>query len=161
MKTLPHNKHFEISLPSQLGYEVIALDTVISFVRQIGFDPARIDDLKTALAEVCINAIEHGNKLQADLRIDISCVYTTQLLLIEVHDQGVQRLDFDITRVPLNIEEKIAGLGSPRGLGLHLIQQLADEASCTVDSKGGNCFRLLWYRKAPALSNQSNQEASS
>jgi serine/threonine-protein kinase RsbW len=160
MKTLPHKKHFELSLPSQLGYEVIALDTVASFVRQVGFDPARIDDLKTALGEVCINAIEHGNRLQADLRIDILCVYTAQMLLIEVHDYGVQRLEFDIASVPLSIEDKMAGLGPPRGLGLHLIQQLVDEVSCTINSRGGNCFRLVWYQTIPALSNQNDQESS-
>jgi serine/threonine-protein kinase RsbW len=161
MKTHSHNKQFEISFPSQLGYEVVALDTVTSFVRQIGFDPARIDDLKTALGEVCINAIEHGNQLQAHLRVDILCVHTTQQLLIEVHDYGVQRLDFDMTNAPLSIEEKVAGLGPPRGLGLHLIQQLTDEASCTVDLQGGNCFRLIWYQTTPTLSNQGSQETSS
>jgi anti-sigma regulatory factor (Ser/Thr protein kinase) len=54
----------------------------------------------------------------------------------------------------------MAGLGPPRGLGLQLVQQLADEASCTVDSRGGNCFRLIWYRTTPALSNQNNQKNS-
>jgi serine/threonine-protein kinase RsbW len=62
-----------------------------------------------------------------------------------VCDAGLQQFT-DQEIEPLSIEQKIAGLGSLRGMGLMLITQLADETSCETDAEGGNCFRLIWYR---------------
>lgn len=141
--------HIELSFPSELGYEVIARDAVASFARKMGFDKERIDDLKTALSEACINAIEHGNRMQSQLRIDIVCTYDGHQLLIEVHDEGLQV--FAPISTPLSIEQKVAGLGPLRGMGLLLMTQLADEASCVTNDQGGNCFRLRWYKVTPAV----------
>jgi len=135
----------ELSFPSELGYEAIARDTVAAFARHTGFDQSRIEDLKTALGEACINAIEHGNMLRPDLFVRIRCRSGDARLLVEVCDAGLQPFteqEFE----PLSIEQKIAGLGSLRGMGLMLITQLADETSCETDAEGGNCFRLIWYR---------------
>jgi serine/threonine-protein kinase RsbW len=135
----------ELSFPSELGYEAIARDTVAAFARHTGFDQSRIEDLKTALGEACINAIEHGNMLRPDLFVRIRCRSGDARLLVEVCDAGLQQFT-DQEIEPLSIEQKIAGLGSLRGMGLMLITQLADETSCETDAEGGNCFRLIWYR---------------
>ncbi len=132
----------ELSLPSQLGYEVVAREAVASFARQIGFDDGRIDDIKTALSEACINAIEHGNGLATDLTVRVGCGYDGLHLLIDVRDEGIRR--FAPGNIPLTIDEKIAGLGPLRGMGLLLMTQLADEANFIVQADGGNCFRLAW-----------------
>lgn len=135
----------ELSFPSELGYEAIARDTVAAFARHIAFDEARIDDLKTALGEACINAIEHGNMLRPNLFVRIRCRVVDTRLLVEVRDAGLQRFaDQEIE--PLSIDQKIAGLGSLRGMGLMLMMQLADETSCETDAQGGNCVRLVWYQ---------------
>ena len=39
------------------------MNTAASVARLMGFSDERVEDLKTAVAEACINAIEHGNKL--------------------------------------------------------------------------------------------------
>jgi serine/threonine-protein kinase RsbW len=135
----------ELLFPSELGYEAFARDTVAAFARHVAFDDARIDDLKTALGEACINAIEHGNMLRPNLFVRIRCHAGDARLLVEVYDAGLQRfIDQEIE--PLSIDQKIAGLGSLRGMGLMLITQLADETSCEIDAQGGNCFRLVWYQ---------------
>jgi serine/threonine-protein kinase RsbW len=152
MKNSSEPRRLELSFPSQLGYEVIAREAVASFARQIGLDRERVDDVKTALGEACINAIEHGNQLRAELTIDIVCSYDGQQLLVEVHDQGVQ--NFVPGSAPLSIEEKIAGLGPLRGMGLLLMTQLADEASFLAETEGGNCFRLAWYQPSPTSDSQ-------
>jgi serine/threonine-protein kinase RsbW len=135
----------ELSFPSELGYEAFARDTVAAFARHTGFDQARIDDLKTALGEACINAIEHGNMLRPDLFVRIRCRAGDARLLVEVCDAGLQQFTAQEIE-PLSIEQKIAGFGSLRGMGLMLIMQLADETSCETDAHGGNCFRLIWYQ---------------
>ncbi len=150
MNTPAHNQSsMELSLPSELGYEVIARDAVAAFVRRLGICGERIEDLKTALSEVCINAIEHGNSLEAGLRIRICCRVEESRLVVEVIDQGVRA--FAPTSAPLSINEKIAGLGSLRGMGLLLIGQLCDEAGFVARGGRGNCFRFA-FRRPPSAS---------
>ena len=48
----------EVRLPSRLGFEKVAMSTAASVAKLMGFREERIDDLKTAIAEACINAIE-------------------------------------------------------------------------------------------------------
>jgi len=46
-----------------MGFEKVAMSTASSVAKLMGFRDERIEDLKTAVAEACINAIEHGNRL--------------------------------------------------------------------------------------------------
>ena len=41
----------EVKLPSRLGFEKVAMGTAASVAKLMGFPDARIEDLKTALAE--------------------------------------------------------------------------------------------------------------
>ena len=52
----------EVSLPNRFGYERVAMECASSFAGMIGFSPDRVEDLKTAVSEACLNAIEHGNR---------------------------------------------------------------------------------------------------
>ncbi len=135
----------EIWLPSELGYEVIARDAIASFAHHLGFSCERIDDVKTALSEACINAIEHGNLLEPDLQVYITCHYDNNQLLIEIHDHGLKHHTPD--KKVRTIEEKMAGLGPMRGMGLMLIQALTDESTFVDAPNGGNCLRMTWYHR--------------
>ncbi|MFV9506260.1 MAG: ATP-binding protein [Oscillochloridaceae bacterium umkhey_bin13] len=130
----------DMSLPSELGYEVIARDAVAAFAHRHGIPAARIEDLKTALSEACINAIEHGNLLRPELRVQVSCSFVDDCLMVEVLDQGMQPVMPD--HQPLSISDKLAGKGSLRGMGLMLIEQLCDEAGFVPHNAAGNCFRF-------------------
>jgi serine/threonine-protein kinase RsbW len=138
----------ELSLPSELGYEVIARDAVAAFARRLGIPAERIEDVKTALCEACINAIEHGNSLRPGLRVQVHCRVEQEQFVVEVIDQGVS--SFAPRGAPLAISEKIAGLGSLRGMGLMLISQLCDEAGFVPCVGPGNCFRFAFNRPAVA-----------
>jgi len=139
----------ELSFPSELGYEVVARDAVAAFARCIGFGKERVEDLKTALSEACINAIEHGNLLQSDLRVHVTCREEQDHLLIDVEDQGLQV--FVPGQQSLSIEEKIAGLGPLRGMGLMMMMELSDKAEF-VSGSTGNCFRMTFYRHPSPVS---------
>jgi serine/threonine-protein kinase RsbW len=132
----------ELSFPSELGYEVVARDAVAAFARCVGLQKDRVEDVKTALSEACINAIEHGNKLQQGTRVSVMCNVKQDRVMIEIYDQGVQ--DYTPGKKPLSIQEKLAGLGPLRGMGLMLITELSDEAEF-VPMAQGNCFRLTFY----------------
>ena len=55
----------EVRLPSELGFEKVAMCTAAGMAQMMGFSPDRIEDLKTAVAEACINAIEHRPRVAA------------------------------------------------------------------------------------------------
>src|SRR5258705_10564386 len=79
----------ELSFPSELGYEKVAREAVAAFARRLGCDRERVEDLKTALGEACINAIEHGNGKTPGLLVDFSCVGAENRLRFQVHDRGL------------------------------------------------------------------------
>jgi serine/threonine-protein kinase RsbW len=135
----------ELSFPSELGYEKVARDAVAAFARRLGFDRERIEDLKTALGEACINAIEHGNGHAPGLHVEVSCVCEGERLTIEVHDTGLNRFEGKSNQA--GIDMKMQGLAPLRGMGLMMISQLVDEAGFTDSQDGGNRFRLALYRR--------------
>ena len=136
----------ELSFPSELGYEKVAREAVAAFARRLGCDRERVEDLKTALGEACINAIEHGNGHAPGLRVDVSCIGADDRLEIEVHDHGLKR--YEAGGGVASIDLKLRGLAPLRGMGLMMIAQLVDEAGFTESADGGNHFRLvLYFRK--------------
>ena len=143
---MSHNQvTIEMLFPSKLGYEKIVRDTIGTLARNMGFDPERVEDLRTALSEACINAIEHGNQRCSHLQIHITCTVSRNRLVIVVSDEGL-RFHPAAWLEPASIEEKVAGLASARGMGLLLIGQLVDECEFLPSRPGqGNHFRLAMY----------------
>ena len=133
----------ELSFPSELGYEKVAREAVAAFARRLGCDRERVEDLKTALAEACINAIEHGNGRAPGLRVDVSCFCTDGRLEIEVRDRGLKR--YESSGMISSIDRKLRGLAPLRGMGLMMIAQLVDEAGFVESADGGNHFRLVLH----------------
>ena len=132
----------ELRLPSKLGFEKIAMQTAASYAKLLGLDQDRIEDLKTALAEACINAIEHGN--QCNEAITLSVVLSTDKTKLEVRvlDQG-SGVSRKVSRP--DIDKKMAGEEDSRGMGMFLIQSLVDEAEWVSNSPNGSYARLVIY----------------
>jgi serine/threonine-protein kinase RsbW len=131
----------EVRLPSELGFEKVALSTAASMAGLMGFSDDRIEDLKTAVAEACINAIEHGNHLNENLSVGIILSTSADELEVKVVDNGS-----GISKQPPrpDIDRKVHGEEDPRGMGMFLIQALVDEAEWVHDSKGkGSYVRLV------------------
>jgi serine/threonine-protein kinase RsbW len=138
----------DLFIPSELGYEKVAREAVAAFARRLGFERERIEDLKTALGEACINAIEHGNAYAPGLRIEVHCSCVDERLLVEIRDRGIK--PYEGHSEPAEIDQKLQGLAPLRGMGLMLIAQLVDESSFDNSPEGGNVFRFALYRRQPA-----------
>ena len=136
----------ELSLPSRLGYEKVAMNTAASVANLMGFTDDRVEDLKTAVAEACINSIEHGNKLDDTLKVGVILSMKEDSLEVKVRDEGTG-VPGEI-RAP-DIDKKMRGEESPRGLGMFLIQSLVDEAEWVSSAEDGGCTRLVIYLKEP------------
>jgi len=129
-----------LSLPSRLGYERLAMEASAAMARLMGFSPARIEDLRTAVSETCINAIEHGNKLNAVNRVDVLIRSNAPTLTVQIFDNGS---GFESTThfVP-HLEKKISGEENARGWGLFLIEKLVDHVEFKTMPKLGHVTTL-------------------
>ena len=130
----------EIRLPSELGSEKVAMQTAAGVAALMGFSPDRIEDLKTAVAEACINAIEHGNKLNAALSVAVVLSRMKDQLEVKVIDDGT-----GVQGAPgsPDIDRKVLGEEDPRGMGMFLIQALVDEAEWHQGPPGKSYARLV------------------
>jgi serine/threonine-protein kinase RsbW len=130
----------EVRLPSELGFEKIAMSTAAGMAALMGFSEDRIEDLKTAVAEACINAIEHGNQFDDTLDVGVVMSSNDDELEIKVIDDGAGMRSAPAAP---NIDRKIAGEEEARGMGMFLIQALVDEAEWHKGPPGKSFVRLV------------------
>lgn len=136
----------EVRLPSRMGFEKVAMATAASVAKLMGFRADRIEDLKSAIAEACINAIEHGNRLNEKLSVGVVLSVGAESLEVKVLDdgKGMGRLPGKVA-VP-NIDRKMHGEEGPRGMGMFLIQALVDEAEWVAGTDGKSSYVRLVIR---------------
>ncbi len=130
----------EVRLPSRLGFEKVAMGTAASVAKLMGFSDDRVEDLKTAIAEACINAMEHGNKFNEALPVGVVLTIHDTSLEVKVVDEGP---GLDHRLPPPDIDRKMHGEEPPRGLGMFLIQALVDEVEWVRGTEGGSFMRLV------------------
>ena len=131
----------ELHIPSLLGNEKVAMEEAVVLARRMGFSEDRIEDLKTAVAEACINAIEHGNKLDESTKVGVTLTVDDSKLQVAVHDEGK-----DIASIPKpNIENKVKGMEAARGMGMFLIENLMDEVKFESKPEGGKVVKMVVY----------------
>lgn len=131
----------ELQIPSRFGCEKIAMDFVASVAKRTGFDHAQIEDLKTAVSEACLNAMEHGNEMDTSKAVGITLTVEDSGIQVEIHDEGQ-----GIGQVhPPRIEEQIEGKHKPRGWGIFLIRNLMNKVEFETRPEGGNVVRMILY----------------
>jgi serine/threonine-protein kinase RsbW len=140
MMRMPDEQTIEVTLPNKIGYERIAMACSASFAKILGFVPERIEDLKTAVSEACLNAVEHGNKGRPEARVVVTLDFKDDAINVCVQDEGEGLEEWP--QVP-NIYEKISKLESPRGLGIFLIEQLVDQVDFHKKSDKGHIVSMV------------------
>ena len=130
----------EIQLPSRLGSEKVAMSTAADVARKMGFGEDRIEDLKTAIAEACINAMEHGNKFDEALSVGVILSMGSDSLEVKVVDTG--------TGPPIHIDapdidKKMHEQEQARGMGMFLIEALVDEVEWVSSPRTGSYARMV------------------
>lgn len=115
----------ELSIPSAPGNERQAMEQVAQAVRDLHLPARRLEQLKTAVAEATMNAMEHGNHYQPDVPVLISVRASATTLAIRISDQGEGPATIE-AETP-DLEAKLSELQTPRGWGLFLIKNLVDD----------------------------------
>lgn len=113
-------------MKSRPGNEKAIVGQVAEWAVEAGLPAARADDLRSALAEASINAMEHGNGYDPEAKVVVeACRNGIRRIVIRVHDGGRG------FAVPLPDRESMSDGGSepdvPRGYGLRMIEELCDE----------------------------------
>lgn len=121
----------QFSLPSEPGHERKAMQRVVEVVLPLNLPDARLNRLKTAVAEATMNAIEHGNHNRPDLPVDIQVLINAADLIVRITDRGSVPVPDPIAP---DLEAKLAGQQSPRGWGLFLIEKMVDEMHVSGDA---------------------------
>jgi anti-sigma regulatory factor (Ser/Thr protein kinase) len=121
----------EFQLPSDPGNEREVMDRVAEAVQSLDLPAPRLENLKTAVSEAAMNAIEHGNEGNADLPVGVQVLLSEDDLRVLIRDFGGGR-EIPEAETP-DIEAKLAGLQKPRGWGLFLIQNMVDKMEVTSD----------------------------
>ena len=118
-------------LPSRPGNERQAMQQVAEVVAPLGLPQAKLDRLKTAVAEATMNGMEHGNKFDEAIPVLIEVARDGRNLTVSITDRGL-RQPIPEAETP-DLTAKLAGQQSPRGWGLFLIQNMVDEMHVTAD----------------------------
>jgi len=124
-----HLTAFEVS--SEPGNERIVARKVLESVEPLEIDAEQRQRLETAVSEAALNAIEHGNKYQQELPVEVEVLHQDHNLCVRIRDHGGGSPIPDA--VEPDLEAKLAGLQSPRGWGLFLIRNMVDELNVSSD----------------------------
>ncbi len=122
-------------LPMAPDMELVASQTASALAACMGMSPDRVDEVRMAVVEACINAFEHSHAAERKVDITFSSDGGPQpeRLEIRVHDRGVGFLPGEVEEP--RIEHKLKG-ERKRGWGLKIIQGLMDEVEILSGSRG-------------------------
>lgn len=135
----------ELTLPSEPGNERQAMEQVAQAVRELNLPGKRLEQLKTAVAEATMNAMEHGNHYQPEKPVTIKVQASKAALSVRVIDHGGTRtLPADAGAEAPDLEAKLAELQTPRGWGLFLIRHMVDDMHISSDA-AHHTVELIMY----------------
>ena len=132
-------------LPSASGNEREAMDRVLEMVASVGMPSDRLQQLGSAVAEAAMNAIEHGNKNRPEIPVSVSVTINDGAVHVSIGDKGMT--DAPVEAKEPDLEAKLAGLETPRGWGLFLIERLVDEV-ITSQNDDGHVIELVMRLEA-------------
>jgi anti-sigma regulatory factor (Ser/Thr protein kinase) len=123
------------TLASEPGNERLALARVAGTVAGLGLPEARLERLKTAVAEATMNAIEHGNGNRPEIPVEVEVTLNGDEIVVAISDQGGEAHTDDGEHTEPDLVKKLHGDQSPRGWGLFLIRNMVDAMNVTTDGQ--------------------------
>ena len=121
-----------LALPMAPEMELEASKTATAIAESIRMSPDRIDEVRMAVVEACINALEHSHATDREVFVTFQVVgdRDPEKLRIMVHDNGV---GFSVEG---REESKPNKSVRKRGWGLKIIQGLMDEVEIRSGADG-------------------------
>ena len=130
-------REISLTIPVAPEMEIVATAQAAALGEYIGMGHDKIDEVKLALVEACINAFEHSGTRDELLHLTFRIGKDgegKEWLEVEVLDQGK---GFDHSRIEKpSIEKSFTGDKKKRGWGLQIIHSLMDGVSITSGDWG-------------------------
>lgn len=124
-----------LALPMVPEMEIEASKTATAIAESMRMSPDRIDEVRMAVVEACINALEHSHSSEKKVFVTFEVLgeQTPEKLRITVRDAGVGFSPENVADP--HIEAKIKA-ENKRGWGLKIIRGLMDEVEIHSSSEG-------------------------
>jgi serine/threonine-protein kinase RsbW len=125
----------QLALPMVPEMEIEASRIATSIAESIRMSPDRIDEVRMAVVEACINALEHSRASDREVFVTFQVLgdRDPEKLRIMVHDNGIGFAPDDIEEP--TIEGKLKAMRK-RGWGLKIIRGLMDEVEIRSGAEG-------------------------
>jgi len=129
-------REISLTIPVAPDMEIVATAQAAAMGEYITMSRDKIDEVKLALVEACINAFEHGHTRDDRVHLTFRVGREeggVEFLEVEVFDEG---RGFDQSAVEIPSPEKTFGGGQKRGWGLQIIRSLMDCVEVTSGEWG-------------------------
>jgi serine/threonine-protein kinase RsbW len=126
-----------LTLPMLPDMEIAASKTATAMAEYMKMSSDKIDEVRMAVVEACINSFEHSDARDHKVYITFAVLGGSEpeQLQISIRDKGI---GFVLSEVEVpTIEEKLRAKRK-RGWGLKIIRGLMDEVNIDSDSSGTN-----------------------
>ncbi|MBT4501718.1 MAG: ATP-binding protein [Gemmatimonadetes bacterium] len=133
-------KDVDLIIPMIPEMELTATKTAEAVGEFMKLDQDKIEEIKMALIEACINAFEHSKS--EDGRVGISFDIGTEELTIQITDRGK---GFDMGQAREKLEKRRESGESRRGWGLTIMQELMDDVK-VESGETGTCITMTKRR---------------
>jgi serine/threonine-protein kinase RsbW len=127
------SQEVNLTLPIRPNMEMTASKTATSLAESMGMSADKIDEVRMAVVEACINAFEHSRAEDGRVYITFQVLEKGKLLQITVQDNGIG-FEPDELKTP-KIEDKLKA-ARKRGWGIQIIKGLMDEVEIQSSDHG-------------------------
>jgi len=130
-------REVQLTLPMAPDMEIAASKTATAMAELMSMSPDKIDEVRMAVVEACINAIEHSRapdrKVALTFEVLGNAAAEPQVLRITVRDGGIGFTPNQVEEP--SIEEKLTA-ARKRGWGLKIIRGLMDQVEIDSGATG-------------------------
>ena len=132
---IPASQEVNLTLPVRPNMEMTASKTATALAESMGMSEDKVDEVRMAVVEACINAFEHSQAADGRVYITFQIIGDddAQKLQITIEDTGVGFKPGDVESP--RIEDKLTATRK-RGWGIQIIKGLMDEVEINSGSGG-------------------------
>ncbi len=131
---MPTPEQFEVTIPSDTAAGQAVQERIVNRLEELEFPPRDVFGMRLALEEALVNAIKHGNGMDPEKSVRVTCRIDEAMVRVEIEDEGP---GFDVSDVPDPTAEE--NLERPCGRGIMLMRAFMTRVE--YNSKG-NCLTL-------------------
>lgn len=114
---MSNHEEFDETIPSEHAAGREVQERIIGLMEKNNFSMKEVFGVRLALEEALVNAIKHGNRMDPNKSVHVSCRVCDTKVRIIIEDEGE---GFDVNAVPDPTEEE--NLEKPGGRGIMLIR---------------------------------------